>query len=166
MSGVVKLGRRGVLALGAAAALGACTSPAKSAEDGKVRTDPEPLERRFTALGRLSDVHWLGTVLGADSRGSVPGPTDVRVVGFAQLRAGGVRALTGAPKWAFRPATPGRPPEALVPYASKSARWVRSASFDDEVTGGLYAGTFHFDETGDRVYFDTTNPRPTVDTGP
>jgi hypothetical protein len=97
------LGRRGMLALGAVTVLAACTSTAKSADGAKVRTDLEPLERRFTALGPLSGAHWLGTALGTDSRVSVPGPTDVRVVGTAQLRAGTVAAITGVPQRNFQP---------------------------------------------------------------
>ncbi|MFG3345778.1 hypothetical protein ACGF1Z_12045 [Streptomyces sp. NPDC048018] len=166
MNGVADFGRRGALALGLAAVLGACTSPSNSWEDSTVRTDSEPLERRFAALGPLSDAHWLGTVLGAEGRGSVPGPTDVRVVGFARMRTGGVRALAGAPQWRFRSATPSAPPEPLLPYLPESARWVRSPSFDDEVTGRRYAGTFYLDESEDRVYFDTTNPLPVSSSGP
>jgi hypothetical protein len=123
-----------------------------------VRTDAEPLERRFGALGPLSHARWLGVVLGTDSRGSVPGPTDVRVVGFARLRAGRVAALVGAPEWDFRPATPSGLPEALVEFMPESAGWVRSASFDRRMTGETYSGAFYFAPGADRVCFDTVNP--------
>ncbi len=166
MGGLVGLGRRGVLALGAAMALAACTSPAKRTDGNEVRTDSEPLERRFAALGPLSDTHWLGVVLGTDSRVSVPGPADVRVVGFARLRAGGVAAIVRAPQRGFEPATPSRPPEGLVQFMPKSARWVRSESFDRRMTGGRYSGAFYFDPGADRVYFDTTNPRAVSSSGP
>ncbi|MFE5301355.1 hypothetical protein [Streptomyces sp. NPDC056632] len=163
--GLGDFGRRGALALGLATVLAACTSPSESSDETTVRTDSEPLERRFAALGRLSDAHWLGMVLGTDSRGSVPGPTDVRVVGFARLRAGGVKAVTGAPREGFSPTAPSPPPEPLVPYLPKGAHWVRSESFDREVTGGAYAGTFFLDESEDLVYFDTTNPLPAPSSG-
>ncbi|MFF0015867.1 hypothetical protein [Streptomyces sp. NPDC005374] len=152
------LGRRGVLTLGAATVLGACTSTAQGTDANTVRTDSEPLERRFTALGPLSKAHWLGVVLGTDSRVSVPGPRDVRVVGFAQLRAGNVALITGAPQRGFLPATPSQLPEALAQFMPKSARWVRSESFDRAVTGGTYSGAFYVDPDANWVCFDTTNP--------
>ncbi|TJZ49462.1 hypothetical protein FCH28_24440 [Streptomyces piniterrae] len=163
---MAELGRRTMLALGAVTVLAACTSPAKKAASGKVRTDAEPLERRFAALGSLSGAHWLGTVLGTDSRMSVPGPTDIRVVGTAQLRAGAVAAITEAPQWSFRPGMPGQLPGALTEFMPKGARWVRSDAFDREVTGGRYSGTFYLDPGTDAVYFDTTNPSVAASTGP
>lgn len=147
-----------MLALGAVAVLAACTSTPKRAEGSEVRTDLEPLERRFAALGPLADAHWLGTALGIDSRMSVPGPTDVRVVGTAQLKAGTVAALTGVPQRNFEPAPPSDLPEELAGFMPQGARWLRSESFDLEVTGGTYAGAFHLDPGTDRVYFDTVNP--------
>jgi hypothetical protein len=146
--------------------LAACRSTAKRAGGNEVRTDSDPLERRFAALGQLSDTHWLGFVLGTDSRVSVPGPTDVRVVGFARLRAGGVAAIVGAPQRGFQPATPSQLPEALVQFMPKNARWVRSESFDRQVTGGTYSGAFYFDPGADWVYFDTTNPSAVSSSGP
>ncbi|WP_432029624.1 hypothetical protein [Streptomyces sp. 1222.5] len=159
MTGMAGPGRRSALALGLAAVLSACTSThGESADSGGVRTDPEPLERRFTALGPLSDAHWLGVVLGTDHDSRVPGPTDVRVVGFARLRAGAVAALQGASPRGFQPAQPRRLPHTLVPFMPEKARWVRSESFDRHMTGERYSGTFFLDPGADWVYFDTTNP--------
>lgn len=155
-----------MLALGTVMMLAACTSTAKSADSAKVRTDLEPLERRFAALGPLSGAHWLGTALGTDSRMSVPSPTDVRVVGTAQLRAGAVAALTGAPHKNFQPATPSQLPAELAEFMPSGARWVRSKVFDREMTGGMYSGTFSFDPGTDTVYFDTTNPKASAGSGP
>ncbi|WP_031079307.1 hypothetical protein [Streptomyces sp. NRRL WC-3742] len=160
------LGRRGMLALGAMTVLAACTSTAKSTDGGKVRTDLAPLERRFTALGPLSGAHWLGAALGTDSRMSVPGPTDVRVVGIAQLRAGAVAALMGAPQRRFQPGTPSQLPAELAEFMPKGARWVRSDSFDREMTGGTYSGAFYLGPGTDTVYFDTTNPSVAASSGP
>ncbi|MFE1952138.1 hypothetical protein ACFW9D_16940 [Streptomyces sp. NPDC059524] len=156
-------GRRGALVLGAAALLSAC-APAPARPSGKddghaeVRTDPEPLERRFTELGPLSDPHWLGLVLGvAGSR--APGPTDVRVVGFARPAAGKAKSLVRAQDLGpFRPERPDQVPEELLPYVPKGARWVRSESFDRRMTQGTYTGAFYVDEGSGRVYFDTTDP--------
>ena len=159
MTGVAGPGRRSALALGLAAVLSACTSThGKSTASGGVRTDLEPLERRFTAFGPLSDAHWLGVALGSDNDSRVPGPTDVRVVGFARLRAGAVAALKGASQRGFQPAQPRRLPDELVPFMPEDARWVRSESFDRQMTGERYSGTFFLDAGADWVYFDTTNP--------
>ncbi|MET7642771.1 hypothetical protein ABZS83_03785 [Streptomyces sp. NPDC005426] len=156
MVGSAGLRRRGALALGLAAVLVACTSTAREKDGNEVRTDSEPLERRFATLGPLSDAHWLGVVLGTtDSR--IPGPTDLRVVGFAQLRAGAVASIVGASQRGFQAEKPPRLPEELAPFMPKNARWVRSESFDRQVTGETYPGRFYFDAATDRVCFDTIN---------
>lgn len=165
MGGVAMVGRRGALALGAATVLAACTASGESPDGDRIRTDSEPLERRFAALGPLSRARWLGLVLGTDSRVSVPGPTDVRVVGFARLRAGRVAALVEASRWDFQPETPSGLPETLAEFMPEGARWVRSESFDHRMTGGTYPGEFYFDPVADRVCFDTTNPSPAAGSG-
>lgn len=166
MRSFVDLGRRSVLVLGAATVLAGCASTAKSTDGNKIRTDSEPLERRFAVLGPLSNAHWVGVALGTDSRASVPGPTDVRVVGFAQLRAGGGAAITGVPQREFLPAMPSGLPEELVQFMPKGARWVRSESFDRAVTGGTYSGAFYVDPGTNWVCFDTTNPSAVSSSGP
>ncbi len=176
MAGTVGIGRRGVLAAGALAAVAACAPASREADSGKdrekgrekdsgqggekdnVRTDPAPLERRFTLLGPLSDVHWLGISLGEDSRMSAPGPVDVRVVGTARLEAGAGAAIVAVPQRDFRPLRPDRVPEKLAAFLPEGAAWVRSEAFNQEVTGGRYTGEFSVDVRTDRVYFDTVDP--------
>ncbi|MDO0933110.1 hypothetical protein QQY66_15940 [Streptomyces sp. DG2A-72] len=147
-------------------ALSSCRSGSSGTDGDKVRTDLAPLERRFTALGPLSDAHWLSIVMGSDSRVPAPGPTDVRVVGLARLRAGRVATLAGAPQWDFQPEKPDQPPGVLTQFMPQSARWVRSESFDREMTSDTDYGAFHFDSGTDSVYFDTINPRPASSSGP
>lgn len=181
MAGTVGIGRRGLLALGASVAVAACTPASREAdsekdrkkedsgqggEKGKVRTDPAPLERRFTLLGPLSDVHWLGISLGEDSRMSAPGPIDVRVVGVAQLEAGAGAAIVAPPQRDFRSGQPDRVPKKLAALMPKGAEWARSEAFDQEVTGGRYTGEFYVDAGADRVYFDTVDPSVAASTGP
>lgn len=181
MAGTVGIGRRGVLAVGALMAVAACVPASREADrekgrkkedsgqDGekdKVRADPAPLERRFTLLGPLSDVHWLGISLGDDSRMSAPGPIDVRVVGTARLEAGAGAAIVAVPQRDFRPGQPDRVPEKLAAFLPKGAAWVRSEAFNQEVTGGRYTGQFHIDVRTDRVYFDTVDPGVPASTGP
>ncbi|ELP62144.1 hypothetical protein STRTUCAR8_00206 [Streptomyces turgidiscabies Car8] len=43
-------------------------------------------------------------------------------------------------------------------FMPKRARWVRSESFDRQVTGETYSGVFYFDPGAHWVYFDTINP--------
>lgn len=155
-----------MLAFSAVTVLAACTSTAESADGARVRTDVEPLERRFAALGPVSGAHWLGTALGTDSRVSVPGPTDVRMVGTVQLRAGAVAAITGAPQRGFQSEKPTPIPEELAEFVPKGARWVRSDSFDRGMTGGRYSGAFYLDPGTDTVYFDTINPGISASSGP
>lgn len=182
MADIVGIGRRGVLAAGALLVGAACAPDSREADsekgrkkkdDGdqggekdKVRTDPAPLRRRFTLLGPLSDVHWLGISLGDDSRMSAPGPIDIRVVGTAQLEAGAGAAIVAVPQRGFRPEQPDRVPEKLAAHLPKGASWVRSEAFDQEVTGGRYPGEFHIDAGADRVYFDTVDPSVPSGTGP
>ncbi|MFY0510124.1 hypothetical protein ACOMD4_06925 [Streptomyces anulatus] len=184
MAGTVGIGRRGLLAFGAVMAVAACAPASRQAdsekdsekgrekdsgqggEKDKVRTDPVPLERRFTLLGPLSDVHWLGISLGEDSRMSVPGPIDVRVVGVAQLEAGTGAAIVAGPQRDFRPGPPARVPKKLAALMPKGAAWVRSEAFNQEVTGGRYTGEFYVDAGADRVYFDTVDPSVAASTGP
>ncbi|XVQ08720.1 hypothetical protein ACQP1W_40150 [Spirillospora sp. CA-255316] len=157
-------GRRAMLLFGALSVLSACSSEQKSAGEGaKVRTDTEPLERRFRALGPLSDAHWLGYALGKDSRGSVPGPTDVRVVGIARLGSGRADAIVRDPRHGFRPETPTGVPEALAGLMPKGARWLHSGRFDAEITA---TGAFYLDPVAGRAYFDTLNPEPSASPGP
>ncbi|MEU3707847.1 hypothetical protein AB0E82_36860 [Streptomyces anulatus] len=185
MAGTVGIGRRGLLAFGAVMAVAACAPASRQAdsekdrekggkkedsgqggEKDKVRTDPVPLERRFTLLGPLSDVRWLGIPLGEDSRMSVPGPIDVRVVGVARLEAGTGAAIVAVPQRDFRPGQPARVPKKLAALLPKGAAWVRSEAFNQEVTGGRYTGEFYVDAGADRVYFDTVDPSVAASTGP
>ncbi len=120
MVGVPGLRRRGALAPGLATVLTAWASTAESAGGG-VPTDPGPLERRFTALGPLSDARRLGAVWGTGADPRVPGPADVRVAGFARLRAGGVASAMEATQLGSRPARPSRPPGSLRPFVPENA---------------------------------------------
>lgn len=158
------MGRRGALALGVMTLLSACAEPAQDAPDAgqtaDLRTDPEPLERRFAALGPLSEPHWLGIRLGADSgsRVDVPGPTDVRVVGFARLGKGRLDALVADPRYDFRPAELPRLPQKLAQFTGAGGGWLRGEAFDRRVTGGTYTGAFYLHPATGRVCFDTVNP--------
>ncbi|MET9881302.1 hypothetical protein ABZZ36_43040 [Actinacidiphila glaucinigra] len=154
--------RRTVLAAGAALLAAGCASRRPEAErreaaQGPVRTDTAPLERRFPLLGRLSDAHWLGydLVAGNDGR-SVPGPSDVRVVGVAALAEGRVAALTA--RRDFRPARLPVLPGRLAALLPADAGWLHGDSFDAEITADAYSGSFFLSEARGLVCFDSVNP--------
>jgi hypothetical protein len=50
-----------------------------------VRTEREPLAKRFPQLGDFAEVHWQGAAAGTDT-GGVPGPTDVHIQALVVLR--------------------------------------------------------------------------------
>jgi hypothetical protein len=72
----------------------------------------------------------------------------------------------GAPQRRFQPATPSQLPAELAEFMPKGATWVRSDSFDREMTGGTYSGAFYLDPSTDAVYFDTTDPSVAASSGP
>lgn len=77
-----------------------------------------------------------------------------------------VAPITGAPQRGFHLETPGQCPVELAEFMPKGAKWVRSDSFDSEMTGETYSGMFYLDPDTDTVYFDTLNPRITASSGP
>ncbi|MEV4685246.1 hypothetical protein [Streptomyces kurssanovii] len=152
--------RRAVLVLGAGAVASACTGPEPrdGAEEGPLRTETEPLEKAFALLGPLSDAHWLGydRVKNNDGR-SVPGPSDIRLVGFARLADGKAAELTAVTERAFGPGPLGELPERLVTFAPEDAQWQHSEVFDSEMTGGAYSGRFLLSPAEGMVCFDALN---------
>ncbi|TWE15351.1 hypothetical protein FB465_0244 [Kitasatospora atroaurantiaca] len=124
-----------------------------------MRTDVEPLQRRFLAIGRLSDPHWLGYNPHDSGREWLPDQDPrIRVVGVARLPAGAVKSIISAPGYAFEPSAPAQLPEALAEFLPKNAEWVSSAGYDKHITNSHYEGRFHFAPATDHVYFDTINP--------
>ncbi|MFD3532774.1 hypothetical protein [Streptomyces sp. NPDC058664] len=149
----------GVVVLGGGA--GAC-GPAADGDapvHGKVRTDLEPLRRRFSAIGRLSDAHWLAYNPDDSGRELLPDQDPrTRLVGTAHLPVGTVGAIVARSGHDFAPSTPVPPPEALAEFLPAGAGWLRSPGYDSAVTRSLYHGTFHLDPVTDVVYFDALNP--------
>lgn len=125
----------------------------------KVNTDVEPLQRRFHAIGRLSDPHWLDYNPDDSGREWLPDQDpQIRVVGVARLPAGTVTSIVGRPAYPFAPATPAQVPQELAEFLPEDARWVSSVGYDKHITRSLYTGRFHLSPTTDHVYFDTVNP--------
>ncbi|MCX5197075.1 hypothetical protein OOK31_24785 [Streptomyces sp. NBC_00249] len=128
----------------------------------RVRTDLEPLERRFgPALGPLSDAHWIGYDIDAaqESRLGPPSPDSrIRFVGLARLRPGRAAGILTAPGRTATPAPLADLPARLEPYVPAGAVWRGSAEFDSaantEEPSVSSTGRFRFDEAHDLVCFD------------
>lgn len=157
--------RRLLLGLGAplllgAAGLGYVMWP-EGEEAEKVRTDLAPLNRRFwTALGDVSDAHWLGYDI--DESGSdrtVPSPDSrMRLVGVAHLKQGTANRIMRDPAHHFEVGSLAGLPAPLKPYIPSSAAWKQSTTYDkvalEEGLNVVPSGTFRFDGIRDLVYFD------------
>ncbi|WP_330294972.1 hypothetical protein [Streptomyces sp. NBC_00503] len=129
----------------------------------KVRTDLEPLNRRFwTALGDVSDAHWLG--YDADEPGAartVPSPDSrVRLVGLAHLESGTAKRILRDPAHKFEVTTLSTLPAELKPFVPSGAGWQSSETYNKaalaEGLGVIPSGSFCFDGIRDLVYFDYT----------
>jgi len=120
----------------------------------QVRTDLEPISKRFPALGEITQAHWHGSVPGRDS-GGVPGPTDVHIQALVTLSADS-RAATAA-RYTWQPA-PADWETALSnelrPYAPTDAAWQASDEFTAEVCGHRYHGLAVFDPASGTVFLD------------
>ncbi|MBD3579306.1 MULTISPECIES: hypothetical protein [Streptomyces] len=171
-----RTGRRGFLALLGSAALApsagavGCAGLRPNEDHLRVRTDVEPLHKRFAALGELSDAHWLGYDLdAAGKRQAAPGPdARVRLVGVARTAPGTVAATLAAAPAGERfetVALAGDVPAPLAPYVPDRAGWRASTAYDltvlarDPAQPGADGndradGRFLLHEADDRVWFD------------
>ncbi|MGW7464133.1 hypothetical protein ACWGJT_05370 [Streptomyces xantholiticus] len=156
-----QVSRRMVLAMGAVALTSACEAVATSdgPDEGPLRAETEPLEKRFPQLGPLSDAHWLGYDLVKNNDGrSVPGPSDIRVVGVARLADGTVERLLSVTTRDFRPDAPVDVPGRLAAHVPDGAGWVHSKSFDSEISKNAYTGRFLLSAAEGLVWFDAVDP--------
>ncbi|MGW6394726.1 hypothetical protein ACWFR1_30410 [Streptomyces sp. NPDC055103] len=132
-----------------------------------VDTDVEPLQRRFHAIGQLSDPHWLGYNPDDSGRELLPDQDpQIRVVGVARLPAGAVASIVAKPTYTFAPGAPAHIPQELAEFLPENAPWVSSVGYDKHITRSLYTGRFHLSPTTDHVYFDTVNPEVVPSTPP
>jgi hypothetical protein len=118
-----------------------------------VRTDAEPITKRFPRLGTPVALHWLGAAAGQDS-GGVPGPTDVRIQALVELAPDVVAAEKD---YAWKPAPAGWEqtlPEALRPFGPKDADWQVNDEFTKDVSTTRYSGTVYLAPASRVVYLD------------
>ncbi|WP_190160374.1 hypothetical protein [Streptomyces litmocidini] len=150
-----------LVVLGLAGGCGGGTEPpartaSRQPPETEVRTDREPVEKRFPQFGRFTGVEWAAAPLGrADSR--VPGPTDIRLSGVATLAKADVQRLLKEYRWV--PAA--RPPvvlEGIAPEVPEGGEWRTSEEFTSEVTRDVHTGSFHLDPEAGTMVFDAVNP--------
>lgn len=119
-----------------------------------VRTDAEPITKRFPSLGTPVTLHWLGAAAGQDS-GGVPGPTDVRIQALVELAPDVVAAAEK--DYAWKPAPAGWEqtlPDALRPFGPKDADWQVNDEFTTNVSTSRYHGTVYLAPASRLVYLD------------
>ncbi len=119
-----------------------------------VRTDREPIARRFPKLGDFLQVHWMGSAAGTDT-GGVPGPTDVRIQALAALQPDVLASFASRYRWKPAPARWDAALSAqLRPFAPTGGTWQTSDQFAEDVRTSRYAGPVYLDTTSGTVFLD------------
>ncbi|MEU3559263.1 hypothetical protein [Kitasatospora sp. NPDC006786] len=135
-----------------------CTAAEPPTPTPTVRTDLDPLKRRFPQLGSLSGATWVSRVLTQNSVDWVPGPTDVSLDGVAQVEPATLAAITSSGTWEETVIECGVPEE-IATEVGGATGWLHSTAFDESITRTQYSGSFYFDKQTGRVYFCTVNPK-------
>ncbi|WP_146087657.1 hypothetical protein [Thermomonospora echinospora] len=143
---------------------GACSSFAAddrpvspSASAPVVRTDREPIARRFPALGDFRQVHWLGGVVGGapSARDTVPGPSTYWIHAVVVPDEAGYRRIVTRFTWNEAPR-----PEVDEPLAAKvdlSGEWATGPDYWTHLAPGPgYTGTVHLNRTHRYLYLTVT----------
>ncbi|MER7845911.1 hypothetical protein ABTZ03_18395 [Kitasatospora sp. NPDC096077] len=138
-------------------------APAADATAPQIRTDVDPLKRRFPELGELSATKWIGRTLGQYAGSGLPGPTDVSLDGVARIEPGTLATITGNGTWQEGGIACPVPSALVQEVGATTSAWLHSESFDRTVTRNRYSGSFYFDRQNSRVYFCTVNPKARTD---
>ncbi|AVV42343.1 hypothetical protein C6376_13820 [Streptomyces sp. P3] len=164
---------RGALVVAAVVSVGSCGSPEQQGSapgtDGasagcEVRDTTQQVADRFSALGKVVSTEWCAMDLaGGSSR--VPGPSDIRMVGYFETTAADMKEILGGSGRTFEKAQPEDIPDPLSGSVGGKTEWVTSPEVNEEITGGLYTATFYFDRNSHKVLFDSVNPTRTEDEG-
>lgn len=119
-----------------------------------VRTDREPIAKRFPQLGDFVEVHWQGSAAGVDT-GGVPGPTDVHIQALVVLRPETLSAAVARYQW--KPAPSGwdnAVSPQLLPYRPSGGTWQGSDDFAHDVRTNRYGGAVYLDAVSGTVFLD------------
>lgn len=119
---------------------------------GPVRTDLEPLAKRFGTLGTICTAHWQGWVIGA---GGAPGPSDIFIQGLLMIDPHDLQALKTAYPWTSVPDDwSTRVNTDLRPYLPPSGDWRTNERFTTDVATASYHGNVYLDLAGGTVFID------------
>lgn len=117
-----------------------------------VRTDPEPLTKRFAKLGAFSDPHWQGSAVGQDT-GGVPGPTDVRILALVRLAPADLTAAGNGYRWEKAPdGWESAVSAELRPFLPSGGQWRTSREYATEVLTAKYAGDVYLHDGSGTVF--------------
>ena len=134
------VGRWTVAAVVGCAVLAGCQAPeedrsATGLGNAELRTDREPIEKRYPQLGAFTDVHWLGGTLGSDR---VPGPSTYFIEAAVELRPDDAAALRRL--YAFAPTADPQPsPPAPLTGHLDGSGWTASEELDRAVSPSEWA---------------------------
>ncbi|MDX3646280.1 hypothetical protein [Streptomyces sp. MB09-02B] len=168
--------RKGALVLAAIVpvmvSVGSCGSEPRGSAPGtdsasagcEIRDTTQQVADRFSGLGEVVTTEWCAMdLVGGSSR--VPGPSDIRMVGYFETTAEDMKAVLDAPGRTFEKAEPEGIPAALGGSTSGKTEWLTSTEANEEITAGLYTGTFYFDRASNKILFDAVNPTRADDEG-
>ncbi|MFJ1552019.1 hypothetical protein [Streptomyces sp. NPDC088246] len=130
-------------------------SPETAEAEQTIERDKGPVLERFPEFGDIIAVEWVTKEFGRPSE--MPGPTDFRVSGVAQLAKADAERLQQEHDWVPADEAPATL-EGISPKVPKGVAWQVSEGFTSEVTGGAFEGTFFLDPEAGVMVFDAVNP--------
>jgi hypothetical protein len=157
------------LAAGLAVALGlaGCTDgPTVNRPDGRptdggtvtaaaVRTDRDPITKRFPKLGNFVEVHWQGSLVGSSD---VPGPSDVLIQALVVLRPEERAVAKAGYDWVAAPTGwEARMSDELRPFAPASGDWQHNRQYELDVRTSRYSGAVYLDMVSGTVFLDVNS---------
>ncbi|WFE53619.1 hypothetical protein [Micromonospora sp. WMMD1155] len=154
--------RAGLLATALVVTLAGCsdstgndepTGRATSVSPAPVRTDRDPIVKRFPRLGDFVEAHWQAASAGGGSRSSVPGPTDTRIEALVVLRPDTLATTLKEYEWQPAPPDWDAPLSAeLRPFLPNGGTWQVSEQFTKDVRTAQYNGTAYLDAGSGTVF--------------
>lgn len=154
--------RAGLVATTLVAALAGCSDDARddeprdrtaSVSPTPVRTDREPIAKRFPRLGDFVEAHWQAATAGGGSRVTVPGPTDTQIEALVVLRPDTIAAVLKGYEW--QPVPPGWEASLgteLRPFLPTGGTWQVSEKYAEDVQSAQYNGTVYLDAGSGTVF--------------
>jgi hypothetical protein len=132
--------------------VGADPAPSTSGLD-TLRTDPDPIAKRFPGLGEFTAVHWIAWYR-TDPR--VPGPNAYDLQALVVLSPADAAAAAAAYAWESAPAdADATMREELRPYAPAQPEWRHSQQYAQDIRAEGYAAQVYVDLASGTVYLQT-----------